>query len=134
MGTVFLEIVSPEEEPNDEKRAYAPAEIINVFQKDSITYLTLDMLTINKDFKPGVTDFFINQNPKLRDFAINNVTKAYNCGKGTDGNETTPDVSTPVETVIAHIQQILTSNNWRLTYYFDLQDNKINTIYEQCLP
>ena len=106
-----MEIVSPQEEPKNEERNYAPAEIKNVFQKDSTTYLTLDMLTINKDFKPGATDFFINQNPKIRDISINKNTKAYDCGAGPDKNITTPDVSVPVATVISSIQQQLTGNN-----------------------
>ena len=134
-GTVSLEITSPKEEPADQKRAYTPAEIKKIFEENGTTYLTLDILTINKDFQPGVTDFFINQNPKLRDIAINENTKAYDCGAGPDNNATTPDVSVSVQTVLDSMQQWLaTSGNWPLTYYFDIKNNTINTIYQQCLP
>ena len=125
-----FQIVWPEEEPKEEKRSYAPAEIKTIVQESWTTILTLDMLTMNPNFQPGVNDFFINQNPKLRDIAISNETKAFNCG-----NDNKPDVSVSLETIIAYIQQRLTdTTNWPITYYFDIADGKINTIYQQCLP
>lgn len=37
------------------------------------------MLTMNEDFQPGVTDYFINQNPKLREFSIAADAKTFTC-------------------------------------------------------
>ncbi len=127
-GIISLEIVWPEEEPKDEKRTYAPAEIKAISEKNGTTYLTLDMMTLNPNFQPGVNDYFLNQNSKLRELAIDTNTKAFNC------DNTTPTISVPLTNVIDIIHQWLTNNNERLTYFFDIEDGKINTIYQQCLP
>lgn len=129
-----LEITAPEEEPADEKRSSAPAEIKQITEKNWTTMLTLDMLTMNPDFQPGITDFFINQNPKLREFAITAATTAFNCGAGSDNNENTPDVSVSIQDMIATMQQQLTGDNVKLTYYFDIANNTITSIHQQCLP
>lgn len=126
---ISLEITAPEEEPTDEKRAYTPGEIKQIFEENGSTYLTLDMLTMNKDFQPGVTDFFLNESPTIRDLAIAKNAKAFTCG-----TENIPDISVTVETIIMNIQNILSGGQSSISYYFDIDDNKINTIYEQCLP
>ncbi len=124
-----LEITAPEENPADEKRSSAPAEITAITEKNGITYLTLDMLTINKDFKPGITDYFINQNPKIRDLSIAADAKAFNC----DTNST-PTLSASLNDTITAIQQSLSGATAKVIYSFDIADGKINTIYQQCLP
>lgn len=126
---ITLEIVWPEEEPENEEREYAPGAITNVSEKDWTTYFTLDMLTANPDFQPGVTDFFLNESPTIRDLAIAKNAKAFTCG-----TENIPDVSVAIETIIMNVQNTLSSGQSQTTYYFDIDDNKINTIYEQCLP
>ena len=114
---------------------YAPAEVKAVFEQDGITHLSIDILTHNPDFLPGVTDFFINKNLKLRDVTLNSDSKAYRCGAGTDGEDTTPDVPTSLQQLINDIQKTLATNDGRgLMYYFDIDGALLKIIYEQCLP
>lgn len=133
-GIISLEIVWPEEEPKDEQRKYAPAEIKEISENNGTISLTLDMLSLNPDFQPGITDYFLNKNPKLRTLPIAQNAKAYNCGPWKDGNDNSPDVEVSVTDVITNMQQRLANANGRLTYFFDIDNGKINTIYQQCLP
>lgn len=112
-----------------------PANIVNIhYVKGETTVLSLDFLTHNPDFQPGVTDFFINQNLKLRDFTVMNETKYYKCGSGLDGNDTTPDVRASVEYFISFVSQELLRKNTRLSFYFYITGNTVKNIYQQCLP
>ncbi len=124
-----LEITAPEEEPADEKRSSAPAEIKQISEKSWLTSLTLDMLTINNNFQSGGNDYFINQNPKVRDFTIAADAKAFTC----DTNNI-PAVSVSLKNTIATIQQSLSGTTAKIIYSFDIADGKINTIYQQCHP
>lgn len=123
-----LEITAPEEEPADEKRSSAPAEIKQITEKNWVTYLTLDMLTINSGSQLGATDFFINQNPKIRDIALAGDAKAFTC----DTNSV-PTVSVSLKDTITAIQQSLSGATTKITYSFDIADGKINAIYQQCV-
>ena len=122
-----LEITAPEEEPADEKRSAAPAEIKQITEKNWVTYLTLDMLTINSGSQLGATDFFINQNPKIRDIALAGNAKAFTC----DTNSV-PTVSVSIKDTVTAIQQSLSGATTKITYSFDIVDGIINAIYQRC--
>lgn len=110
-----------------------PAEIKSIFVKNKITYLSIDILSRNPEFLPGVTEFFVNESTRLTEVHINNNTKAYLCGAGPDGNDTTADVLADTNDFLATIQKKL-SNKEYSTYYFDINSNIVQSIYGQCLP
>ena len=116
-----------------EKWINTPAEIKSISVKNKITYLSIDILSHNPKFLPGVTEFFINQSTKLREVSINDDTKSYLCGAGPDGNDNTADVLVDTNNLLAAIQKKL-SNKEYSTYYFDINSNIVQSIYEQCLP
>jgi hypothetical protein len=129
----FAENINAEVERPTEKWFNTPAEIKNVFVRDGVTYLTIDILSRNPDFIPGVSDFFINKNDQLREVIISRETKTYICGAGLDGNETTADNQTDTKGVITFIENLI-SLNQKAIYYFDIENNIVQNIYQQCLP
>jgi hypothetical protein len=125
--------INMEAERPIERWLNTPAEIKNVFIKDGVTYLTVDILSRNLDFIPGVSDFFINKNEQLREVAISAETKTYICGAGLDGNDTTADNQTDTKGVITFIKNLI-SLNQKAIYYFDIENGVVQNIYQQCLP
>jgi hypothetical protein len=118
----------------DAKWENAPAEIKELYTKNDTTYLSIDILSKNPNFNPGVTDFFINQSDKLREVKIDNDTKFYKCGLGPDNIDTTADISSSTNDLLARIQQKLAEKDLPLIYYFDITGGAVGNIYEQCLP
>lgn len=117
-----------------EKWVNTPAEVKKVSIKDNTTYLSLDILEQNPDFQPGITDFFVNPDSKVVEVSISDDTKSYICGAGADDDFNTADVSISTQTTIENMQQRISNNNGKLSYYFDIEDNMIKNIYQQCLP
>lgn len=120
-------------EDSSEKWVNTPAEIKSISVKNKTTFLSIDILSRNPKFVPGVTEFFINQSTKLREVSVNDNTKSYLCGAGPDGNDTTADVSVDTKNILAAIQKKLLNKEYS-TYYFDINNNDVQAIYEQCLP
>lgn len=116
-----------------EKWVNTPAEIKTISVKNNVTFLSIDILSHNPKFLPGVTDFFINQSEKIRDVSINDNTKSYLCGAGEDDNYNTADVPTDTGNLLAAIQRRLSNKEYPI-YYFDIDNNVVGSIYEQCLP
>ncbi|MFZ2310572.1 MAG: hypothetical protein WAW11_03445 [Patescibacteria group bacterium] len=116
-----------------EKWINTPAEINKVFTRDGATYCMINILSLNPDFQPGVSDFFINKSNQIREVLISGDTKTYICGAGLDGNETTADNQTETNGVITFIKNLI-SLNQKAIYYFDIENNKVQNIYQQCLP
>lgn len=129
----LAENINAEVERPLEKWLNTPAEVKNVFVRDGVTYLTIDILSRNPDFSPGVSAFFINTNNQLREAIISGETKTYICGAGLDGNETTADNQTDTNGVITFIKNLI-SLNQKAIYYFDIENNIVKNIYQQCLP
>lgn len=89
--------------------------------------LAVDLLSKNPNWLPGVDstgEFFINQNPKIRNLNVTRDTKAYNCGF-----DMKPDVLVNTTTFISNIQK----SSYK-TVYFDIKGTNITSIYQQCLP
>lgn len=127
------EITATETSTSSGKWVNTPADIKSISLKDNITYLSIDILSLNPDFLPGKTQFFINQSTKLREVSINSNTKSYLCGAGADNNYTTADISTSTTGLLDGIQNKLLNKEYT-TYYFDITDANVQAIYEQCLP
>lgn len=122
------------EEANvSEKWVNTPAEIKSMSTENKITFLSIDILSHNPGFLPGVTEFFINQSTKLREVSVDDNTKSYLCGAGPDDNENTADVSTDTQSLLAVIKDKLLNKGYT-TYYFDINGGVVQSIYEQCLP
>ena len=119
---------------NDGTWKNTPAEIKDLYTKNSITYFSIDILTPNPNFLPGENDFFINQSKKLREVRIDNDTKFYKCGPGPDNIDTTADVSSSINDLLTYIQQKITKKDRPVIYYFDITESVVKNIYEQCLP
>lgn len=105
--------------------------------------LAVDLLTHNPNFIPGVSGFFINQNPKIRNLNVTNTTNTYLCGAGPDGNETTADVPQNTSSFMQGVQSRINEFNQLniqqqlatyVAYYFDIERTDITAIYQQCLP
>lgn len=116
-----------------EKWTNTPAEIKSIFLKNKITFLSIDILSHNPKFLPGITEFFINQSEKIREVSVNDNTKSYSCGVGPDGEQNTADVSMDTKTFLETIQKNLLNNGYT-TFYFDINNDVVQSIYEQCLP
>lgn len=119
---------------DDAKWENAPAEIKSLSTKNSLTYLSLDMLSYNPNFEAGGEDFFINRNKKLREVKIDSNTKFYECGAGPDNIDVTADVNSSVKNLLVYIQQKITTRDSSIFYYFDITNSVVKNIYEQCLP
>ena len=98
--------------------------------------LTVDLLTKNPNFLPGETDFFTNQNLKIRNLTVTKDTKAYNCQNPKDyllGN---------ISSLMSNIQDVINKaktdsgliGTFGYTIYFDINGTSITAIYQQCLP
>jgi len=98
-----------------------PAEIKKKYNKNGQIYLSIDILSWNPDFVPGLARFFINQSTKLKEVYLENTTKAYGC------KETIADMPYPLD-------EFTNNANEGDTYYFDIQNDAITSIYGQCLP
>lgn len=105
----------------EKSQKHVPAEIKSIYKKNSITYFSIDILSPNPEFAPGLTPFFLNQSTKLKEVYLENTTKVYGC------KDTVADEQYPLENFIKEVEE----NN---TYYFDIDNNAINSVYGQCLP
>jgi hypothetical protein len=94
--------------------------------------LEVDLLTHNPNFLPGINDFFMNQNSKIRNLNVNSSTQTYFCGAGPDNNDTTADIIQNTSNFIQYVQNML--NEGVKYYYFDISGTEITAIYQQCLP
>ncbi len=123
------EIEATEDSPN-ERFIEQPGEIKILKEISSEKWvMSLDILTRNPDWIPGENDFFINRNPKIRDYIITPSTRVYVCGEGLDGNSTTPDVEASFTEYIRAIE-----NDSHRVRYFDIRNGRVLSIYNQCLP
>ena len=91
--------------------------------------LTVDLLSHNPDFLPGISSYFINQNPKIRNLTVIKDTKSFICGAGPDKNDTTPDIAQNTSVFLSNIEK----REYK-TVYFDIQGSNISAMYQQCLP
>jgi len=119
---------------SDERWKNTPAEIKDISFVGNDTILSLDLLSLNPDFKPGQNSYFLNKNKKIRRIKISGKTKVLNCGLGKDENETTADIEIPINEFINNLKGSLSVKDGVVIYYFDIENNVANCIYEQCLP
>lgn len=126
-------VINTVTEDSLQKLTNTPAEIMSVFNRNNKTYLSLDILSRNEKFVPGVNDFFINQSRRLREFSVDEKTMAYVCGVGPDGNATTADVIANTQDIINTMQSSVI-NKIRSIYYFDIESGLVKNIYQACLP
>jgi len=120
--------IKSSEESSTESFKNQPGEVKSVkLDGNNKWVLAVDLLSSNPNWLPGVYSsgpFFLNQNTKIRNLNLTNLTKAYNCGGGSsDNNQTSVDV---------FIKDIQSSED--KTRYFDIEGANILAIYEQCLP
>lgn len=90
--------------------------------------MAVDLLTLNLNFIPGENDFFINQNPKIRNLIATYNTKTYKCGA-----DQKPSVLQNTGDFINDMQKNIISNG-QATVYFDINGTSITAMYQQCLP
>lgn len=119
-----------DEESTEEAFQYQPGLVKTVASKGSGQWvISVDLLTHNKDWVPGGrSDFFVNQNPRIRNLEITSETKSFECGEGSDGDATTADVPVTNDVMVKAMEQV------GYTAYFDIQRTNITAVYEQCLP
>ncbi len=115
-------------------RSNMPARILSYNEGYGDKTLMLDKLVHNPDFLPGLTEFFMNNGEEIESFVVNSGTKVYSCGEGGDNDWTTADVEIPLETLIDLIRTRDPLNELPVDRYFDIEENVIKNIYEQCLP
>lgn len=106
--------------------------------------IEIDLLIFNPKWLPGVDStggIFLNQNSEIKKLTIDYNTKKYKCSDGLDNNPTTPDVLIKTLDYISHIQKYLKKNKNATGHivsdfiaYFDIDGDKIITVYDQCLP
>ena len=105
--------------------------------------LVVDLLSHNPKWLPGVDGtggFFINQNTKIRQLTIDDLTVV----KGCRFQQTTNGPASPVydygvkvfaEMVVSEISNAgKDGREFGYTAYFDINGTHIDTIYQQCLP
>ncbi len=141
--------ISNSENPAQEVFRNHPGKVISIINRGEYLWsINVDILSPNPKWLPGVDGtgpFFINIDPKIRNLNITPATRAYVCGAGPDGNETTADVLTDTKIFIdgQNIQNRLNDINIMTTeqkiynhvaYYFDINGANIGAIYQQCLP
>ena len=117
-------INSSSEESVNEVFTNQLGEVKSIKNQNNSWILSVDLLTLNPNFSPGSTDFFINQNPKIRDLNVTKLTKTFKCGI-----DSIPNVLQATSDFIKDIQKGEYKNR-----YFDINGNNITAIYEQCLP
>lgn len=101
--------------------------------------LTIDYVSRNPNWLPGVGDesFFLNTDNKLRTLLIpNNLTngnaKFFECGSEQVTGNYGPFVLSEIKDFVDQLKKQLITE--QPVYYFDVQDETINTIRTQCLP
>lgn len=108
-------------------------------QSDNQWLLSVDLLTPNTHWVPGgQSDFFLNQNPKIRNLLVTNETKNYVCdGVKADvlGN-TSKFMSDLQATIIRNEEEAkkFGTKAYDYTAYFDINGSNITAVYQQCLP
>jgi hypothetical protein len=126
----ILNLVAEDSVPNLKDK---PAEVRSIFSENNKTFISLDVLSINDDFFPGTSDYFINESKKLRLFLIDDKTIFLACGEGVDGNFSTADVPGDINLTLTKIKNNIAAQD-KPIYYFDVENGIVQTIYESCLP
>ena len=108
-------------------------------QNDGDWSLSIDLLTKNPNWRPGgETEFFINQNPKVRSLLVTKDTKTYECdGVNADAPRNTSNFIANIQAHMAKMEaesQKFGTKRYDYTAYFDINGSNIIAIYEQCLP
>ncbi|OIO29277.1 hypothetical protein COX93_01600 [Candidatus Nomurabacteria bacterium CG_4_10_14_0_2_um_filter_30_12] len=115
------------EEPPIEFFHNQPGDIKSITKENNQWILAVDLLSRNPDWLPGVDstgEFFINQNPKIRNLSVTENTKTYNCQQD-------------VEASFLMNTAIFISNLQKASYktvYFDINGTNVTAMYQQCLP
>lgn len=115
------------EEPPVEFFHNQPGDIKSITKENNQWVLAVDLLTRNPKWLPGVDstgEFFINQNPKIRNLNVTENTKTYNCQQDVEAS-----FLMNTATFISNLQKASYK-----TVYFDIDGENITTIYQQCLP
>ncbi|HEY1041542.1 MAG TPA: GerMN domain-containing protein [Candidatus Paceibacterota bacterium] len=106
---------------------------------DLTLWLTVDILTENPNWKPGVNDHYLNVSNKLRSVRTNYATQYYVCTHGSDGhlNSIASNLGLFSEHVKKNLSEKKNSSNTydnRAIYNFDITGHAISAIYQNCLP
>jgi hypothetical protein len=119
---------------------YQPGAIKTITnQKDDKWLLAVDLLTKNPNYRPGgETDYFINQNNKVRNLLVTNETKTYECnGVNADALRNTSKFMSDIQVnMIKRDEEAkkFGTKAYDYTSYFDINGTEITAIYQQCLP
>jgi hypothetical protein len=116
-----------------------PGAIKSIKREDNKWIFAVDILTLNKEWIPGVDStggFFINNNPKIRNLKVVNNTRVYDCGiQNANGSSVGPSLQNTSD-FISKIQPQVDNSTAEFGYtaYFDILGTDIFAIYQQCLP
>lgn len=124
-----------------------PATIKSITKVSGGWNLTLDYLSYNTDWLPGVDStgpFFLNQNPKIRTVLVsdgsNTPPTTYRvCGANEDNTNWGPFVNTKIADFITDAERLLIiyqsgQESYEPTYYFTINNAIVTKIDQQCLP
>lgn len=91
--------------------------------------LAVDLVTRNFEWLPGNNKepFYINQNPKIRNFNVTNETKAYHLCSGPEGEPVN------IEVFMQNLQKTM-ERNLEVARIFDITGHDIVNIYSSCVP
>jgi len=89
---------------------------------------TLDFLEHNPKFLPGINDFFLNKDKKARVFKLSQDIKYFECN-----DESSPKIVKDTSSVFETLKK-KSQEKQKVIYYFDIKNNEIVAIYQQCLP
>lgn len=111
-----------------------PSRIMYIVKENGIIYFDLELLEYNPNFLPGISDFFIENKSQDIKAYIDKNTKSYNCSGVPDGTKRSADILVDLDYTINNIENWLLNEGDYPIYYFDIDDDYIENIYEQCLP
>jgi uncharacterized protein YxeA len=133
-------IVSGGEDSTTEVFKNQPGTIKSITnQGDSQWLLSVDLLTRNTHWVPGgQSDFFLNQNTKVRNLFATKETKTYECnGVNADALRNTSKFMSDIQAgMIKRDEEAkkFGTKAYDYTSYFDINGSNIIAIYQQCLP
>lgn len=93
----------------------------------------LDKVRVNKNFLPGVNDYYLNSRASGQELVLSSDAQFYRCGPGPDQEDTTADVEGDMDRFIVDAKEMVGQSGLS-TYHFDIGNSQILNVYESCLP
>jgi len=101
---------------------------------------TVDLLSYNPNWKPGgQSDYYLNQNLKLRNFKVNQVTKSFVCGETAIPN-VPRDINATVTYITNYMNKIkaesiqYNTKPYDVIFIFNVKTGIVSSIAEPCVP